>query len=378
MLGSGAAAALLPRPVAAAGGAMVTSQIVLAGGRIWVPATIGGQGPFRFIFDTGAVVSGIAEALATKLGLRGLGNRRLNGIGGVADLDFYEAKRVVYGGGILQDSVAFAGLPYPLGGAGLLAAGLVTTRDSDLDFTNSEWRLYPAGRPNFDGLTRLEGFIESGLGGGSDKLVVNGVLDGQTYRLMVDTGSPSELLLFPTEVRRSRLWDDARPFAPTVLRGIGGTTARLGRKARGGRLTIGDFAFDAPLVSLYDPKDFNQAQARYDGVIGLPLIERLDWSTEVRKKRLWVRANGRPEAPEVYSRSGLWLERKGETISVAVVSPASPAAEAGIRAGDVLAPDTDWTAVRRALGGAAGQQATLNVVTPAGTQARILTLRAYL
>ena len=83
------AAAVSALPVRAAAPApAVTSRIVVSADRIWVPATIGGEGPFRFILDTGAAVSGIAIPLAKRLGLRGIGHVRMNGIGGIADLDF--------------------------------------------------------------------------------------------------------------------------------------------------------------------------------------------------------------------------------------------------------------------------------------------------
>lgn len=370
----GAVAATSAVPARAAKpAATVTSRIIVAPDRIWVPVTIGGQGPFRFILDTGASVSGIAVPLAQKLGLRRIGSVRMNGIGGLTDMQFYEAKDVVYGGGIRQGSAAFGGLDLPLGGGGLLAAGLFTTHDSDLDCGAGEWRVHPQGRDDFSGLSRLPGVIEPG-GRGSARIVLDAVLDGQKYRLLADTGAPGEVLLFSSEVRRSGLWSDDRPFSPTPLQGIGGTSERIGRIVRAGHLAIGEFTFDAPLVRLYDPKDFNRNTLHYDGIVGLAVLQRLDLSTEVRKARLWARRNDRQRPAENYRLSGVWLDRgKDGKISVAVVGTGSPAAAAGLRPGDVLA-ETDWRAVVRALDGPPGSTATLTV----GGTARTLELRRYL
>jgi predicted aspartyl protease len=55
-------------------------------GRIVVPVTINGKGPFRFVVDTGASRSTVSPALARALGLQPQNSLRLNGITGTADV----------------------------------------------------------------------------------------------------------------------------------------------------------------------------------------------------------------------------------------------------------------------------------------------------
>ena len=356
----------------------IVSRIVVEAGRIWTPVMIGDAGPFAFIFDTGASVSAIDPRLAARLGLSRLGRRRMTGIGGAVVVDFYLAKRIVLGDGLRQSSGVFAGIDVA-GSSGLLTAGLFTSADSDLDFVRGEWRLWPTGRPNFDGMTHL-GTIERRHADASDQIVVEAVLDGQRLRLIVDTGAPGELLLFPHVVKRSGLWNDARPFAPERLRGIGGAAGRLGRVVRAQRLDVGPFAFDAPLVWLHDPGD--SVDLRYDGLLGLPVIERLDLSTEVAKGRLWARANGRAKPRENAGQSGMWLDRDGggdgTRARIAAVSPGSPAAEAGLKISDVVVGIDDWRAYIRRFAAPPGTAVGVLVETPGGPVLRTVTLRAYL
>ncbi len=378
LLGSGIA--LLSRPAAAVPDPVaIVGRIELARGRVWLDVTIGGRGPFRFILDTGADVSAIDPALATTLALSRVGHRRMSGIGGVVDLDFYQARDVVFGGGVRQASALFGALITGQGageGAGLLAAGVFTTRDSDLDFARGEWRLYPAGRPDRDGWTRLASSISSPSATSSTKIRVTTALDGSRFDLLADTGAHSDMLLFPGTVRRSGLWDDTRPFAPEALRGIGGTAERIGRVVRARRLEVGPFVFDAPLVRLYDPKDFLPAQ--FDGLLGLSVLERLNLSTDVRAAKLWAQTNDRPKPPERYSYSGLWLDRLPDSrAKIVALSPASPAADAGLARGDVLG-GVEWPQLLRRLGGPPGSVVPITVETPAGPSPRTLTLRAFL
>lgn len=353
----------------------IISRIVVEAKRIWTPVTIGDAGPFAFILDTGASISAIDTALARRLNLSRIGRRRIRGIGGAATFDVYVARNVVLGNGLRQSSSLFAGIDGRTN-AGLLTGTLFTGSDCDLDFVRGEWRLWPTGRPDFAGLTPF-GVIATRDGTPGNEIIVEATLDGRRLRLIVDTGAPGEVLLFPHVVRRTGLWSDTRPFAPQRLRGIGGTTAKLGRTVRATRLSIAGFDFDRPLVGLHDPSD--SLDEAYDGLLGLSVIERLDLSTEVRRSRLWARANGRTKPSEDYGYAGLWLDRLADARArVAVVSPGSPAAEAGLKDGDILTGVEDWRTYLRRFEGLPGEVADVVVAGATGPESRRVILRAYL
>jgi len=95
---AGIAVTSVPWAKLVAQGRVVTLPIELTRDRVTIACMIGGQGPFRFVIDTGGIVSLIELDLAKRLKLRDLGQRRLGMLGGQAMHTIYEARDVVLGG----------------------------------------------------------------------------------------------------------------------------------------------------------------------------------------------------------------------------------------------------------------------------------------
>jgi serine protease Do len=128
-------------------------------------------------------------------------------------------------------------------------------------------------------------------------------------------------------------------------------------------------------VTLSDPEE--RGFRRADGLLGIGLIQRLNLSTDVRASRLWAKRNARPPRPERYGMSGLWLEQRRDDVEIAVISPQSPAADAGLRVGDRLVGGTLQEWIGR-LGGRPGQAIQIPYRRGAETGTATLTLREYL
>ncbi|HEY7810724.1 MAG TPA: aspartyl protease family protein [Allosphingosinicella sp.] len=370
LLGGEALRAQSPKPIVA--------SIALEDRRVWVGVTIGGRPPVLFIFDTGAVVSKIQPSYGRTLGLRKRGPTRLVGMGGEQAFDLYQAEDVVFGGAIRQPKVIFAqpdgDLRLASDAKGLLAAGLLTSVDSELDFEAGEWRVYPGGRGKREGFTALPSRIQGQQNSnGSEMILVDAQIDGRTYRLLADTGAPGQIHLFHEATRLSGFWNGERPYVPIQQGGIGGL-AKPGRMVRAGKVMLGDIAFERPLVTL------SQEVRRHplaDGVLGLGLLELMTLSTDVKGGRLWVNRNGRKPQPERFGMTGLWLEERGGKVTVADVSPLSPAAEAGLAEGDELIGAPLAVALRK-LAGKPGTRVPLRV-RRGGTERDVaLTLRPYI
>lgn len=332
------------------------------GQRVLLPVTLDGQGPYDFVFDTGAVISGIRLDLARTLKLQEVRQVKLGFGGPGRRFPLYAARNVVIGGNIRQAEMAVFGLEGNLlGGQGLLASGMMTTLDADLAFSGMEYRLYPGGRGEREGFTRIGSQFraDENSDNGSPQIVVEAVLDGTPGRFILDTGMPRTIVLFGPAVRRRGLWDDARPHTFQALSGITGMSR--GRIVRGQRLTLGPLTIDRPLVTLRDPELKGPLEV-LDGIIGIDLIQQLDLSTEVAAGALWVRPSGRPAPAERYNRAGVWLgRRKDGRVFVDEVAPGSAAAAAGVQAGDLLDPGREIGESAAPFMGPAGAVVTLNL-----------------
>lgn len=364
----------------APGNRVIVSRIGLVDGRVVMPITIGGKGPYLFLIDTGGATSMIEDELARELKLQVTGTVSARGIGGRAMLGTYMARDVVFGGGARQATVSMAGMAGGFGARvrGALAAGMLTAVDGDLDIEAGQWRVYPDGRPDRSGFVKIEKAIRSNMNDrnrASPRLYGEVAVNGQAFDCLLDTGAPGAISLSYDHGRRLRLWDDARPFAPQGSSGIGGSGG-IGRIVRADHAEFGGVRFERPLVLVRGPQDGSRGQ--HDGIVGLSLLRRFNLSTDVRAKALWVQPHGDTKSvQERYGLSGLWLERKGEEVRVAAVGTGSPAAGAGVAVNDQII-GLDFGAAIAKISGKPGQVVELNVAGASGSRVVKLTLQPFL
>jgi predicted aspartyl protease len=106
-------------------------------GRVVVPVTINGRGPFRFVVDTGANHSTISPGLVRTLGLMPAGEAsiKLDGITGTAQVSFVTIDRLQAGDLSLNDAVLPVVWAPVMGGAdGILGAAGLAERSLTVDF----------------------------------------------------------------------------------------------------------------------------------------------------------------------------------------------------------------------------------------------------
>lgn len=349
-------------------GGPIVAPIQLKDERVLIEARLNGQGPYPFAIDTGAVVSGVEEEIARRLGLPVIRKVRLL----AREFELFKVSELTLGGAVRQADATLFGLKGDLRGAsGLIAAGMVTTFDSTLDFERMEWRVYPGGLIERQGYEKLESWIRVDAGAnGSKRIGLTATLDGKPLKLLVDTGMPRTVVLERDVGRRLGYWDDSRPFAPVASSGIAGLAPRPSRALRGGLLEVGGLKFEAPVVTVQDGPP---PQKDYDGIIGLPVLERMNLSVDSRGGALWVKANGRPDWRERISRTGLWVNAAPGGAKVSVVGTGSPAAAAGLKVGDRIKGES-FGAVLRTL---AADQAPI-ALTVEGRGAVTLTPADYI
>lgn len=316
--------------VARAAGAPIVAAIKVTDRRVSIEAMLNGRGPYTLLMDTGAIVSGVKETVAQALALRKLRDVKLNRL---QTFPLYAVDELLLGGQVRQPGAAMAGFKeFGRDGDGLLAAGLLTAVDSELDFERQQWRLYPAGGVDRSAYVRLKSELrKQGALSGSNLIFAEVEAGGQKLQPLWDTGSPWPLLLDNATGRKLGLWNDTTPYAPLKTKGVVGLSRGVARLVRGPALRVGASSYEPPLVVVAAPEDRDAIN-----ILGLPIIRTQNISVEPAAEALWAARNGLSPTRPGYARSAIWLEADKGVVSVADVGTGSPAAKAGVRAGDVL------------------------------------------
>ncbi len=159
-------------------------------GRVVAPVSVNGQGPFRFIVDTGANRSVVSEELAQRLGLVADGSGEVHSVHGVTIAPLVQVQSLQYG----QLSLGNAAMPILGGGVlagehGLLGVDGMRGRRLRMDFERNCIEIIPsAGARRLRGWASIRGELRFG-----HLVVVRGSINGVRVNLFVDTGSDTTL-----------------------------------------------------------------------------------------------------------------------------------------------------------------------------------------
>jgi serine protease Do len=352
----------------------IVAAIRLNDKRVLIDVLLDDKGPFSFVIDTGAVVSGVRDPVAQQLGLKKLRDVRLNEN---KSFPLYAVDQLVLGGALRQQGAALAGLSETeqmLGGDGLLAAGMVTSLDSELDFDKGQWRIYPAGTPDRTDFTALASELRDAPGAnGSARIFADVKVGDAIVRPVLDTGMPWVLTLTHAVGKRLGLWNDTTPYAPVRLRGIAGPGKSPARLVRAPSLRIGPADYAAPLIVVRPPDAFGD-----DHVLGLPVLRTLNLSIDHAARTVWVKRNSLSSTDSHYGGSGIWVDADGDKVKVAEVGIGSPAAKAGVQPGDVLDGVGALRDAIALLGGPIGSPVALKLRRARDKVGVDFTLAAYL
>lgn len=159
-------------------------------GRLVAPVMVNGQGPFRFIIDTGANRSAISTELAGTLGLVASGSGPVHTIDDVAVAPMVDVSSIEYAG------VSFGATQAPMihgpvlaGEDGLLGVDGMRGRRLILDFQHSCFEISNAGRARpLAGWVRVRGQLRFG-----HLVLIPGDVGGRRINVLIDTGSGSSL-----------------------------------------------------------------------------------------------------------------------------------------------------------------------------------------
>ncbi|MCJ2186956.1 PDZ domain-containing protein [Novosphingobium beihaiensis] len=374
--GGAALAGLVPPQAAWAvsgAGGTIDIPIHLTPGRVLVSCMADGEGPFPFVFDTGGTVGLIDMKLVEALKLKRVGGSRLSLSIGTKVFPIYEVRDLIFGGKVRQPSAVFAGVKnfgFGEGVRGSLAAGVLSSVTGELDYENQIWRIYQDETPDRTGWTRYDkALVKSGNRNGSSFLFADAVLGGTSLRLGLDTGMPSALRIYRKAAEAAGLWKwDSQRWTPTAPGG-------KGRLIRTDVTLAGTVLKDVPVSLVEDV----QWSTFHNGIIGLPVLRLFNMATHAAKDELYLRRNALPAATHLnrYNRAGIWIGREHGGLIAEVVGAGSPAAQAGIKAGDRIL-DADFGDLIERFQGPAGSRVPLRLQTDGAVREVTLTLEDFL
>jgi hypothetical protein len=300
---------------------------------IVVRVSLNGRPPAPFIFDTGGLNVLTPEA-AREAGVAAAGAIDLNGTGeaqATAQLTRVPSYRL--GPAELTDQQFIVSpLPFtfrPDPPVGVIGYELLRRFTVRIDYHRRELTLWSPGTP-----APADSGARTPLHLGGRSMYVDASVGGAKGLFGVDTGDDGSVTLF-APFFKSHAIPVELPAQKVVKGGIGGYSDAL--MTRTSDLAIGPYEIPRPLVVLNYVKTGAFASDRVAGNLGELVFRNLVITFDLPGRALFMKKAPEFGYDQPYFSTGaeIGLGDKG-VIGIAFVNPGSPAADAGLRAGDVV------------------------------------------
>ena len=306
-----------------------------------IPVSVNGAPPASFILDTGASRSPIDQAYAKSLGLTAVSQGRAYGAGGGQAVGLAPDLDLTVGGAthrierapMTRMSTISLRIGQPV--SGVLGYEVLSKYVTEIDYANETVTFHPKSFQPPREAVRLPIRFSGNLPMVNVKLTTP---DGRELagRFLVDTGAGFAVVLTRAFAAKHKIALEGG-IDMSIGIGVGGATQdRIGRLPS---FSVGGFTFERPVVNLSRDTQGVLSKSDFDGLIGGPLLRRFTMFVDYPRKQIALVPNDKLGDPFEFDMSGLLFASADETYTRTVVQsvlPGSPAAAAGIRAGDEL------------------------------------------
>lgn len=315
--------------------ASATVPLALDAGSLLIEAKINGQGPFPFILDTGGHDI-LTPAAAEQLGLKPIGHGISRGAGeGTTGIQYTRVAKVEIGDAEIDDQ-PFVVLPFeyfvtergkapPI--AGLIGLELFERFAVKLDYGQHQMTLAP-----------LDSFEYRDHGSAlpirftDDMPLVAARLDGHPGSFGIDTGNGGDVVVFGNWAGPIGVAQQFKSGLPLISFGVGGQSTAYA--ARGATLDLGGPLVKDFIARLAEDKAGAFSSRSEAGNIGKSILSRFAVTFDYRHEIMALEPLANPEI-QPFGRIGLGASKdKPDSYIVRIVYKDSPAAAAGLAAGD--------------------------------------------
>lgn len=355
----------------------------LLNNHIYLEGRVNGRGPYTLMVDTGGHTL-LSPRVVTEAGLRAMGSAPESGAGAkLSSTGFVPVRTISIGAVEMHDQVAFATGIYTPDIEGIPVDGMVG------------FELLRRLIVRIDYGRKIITFTEPGHVSLSDAGVavpfvfythlpfVRGRIDDIPATFDIDTGSRSELDVTSPAVIRYHLRERYPQGARAVTGwGVGGPSQSY--VVRLHSVTLGAVTVSSPVADLSDATRGSFSDPNFDGNIGSGFLKQFVVTFDYGHQMMYLRRI-EPTPPDVgdFDRSGLWINAAEGGYIVTYVAARSPAAVAGLHAGDVIleidgrpARAEELSNARELLRArAAGTHVPMLVKVKSGSHRVVLTLR---
>jgi hypothetical protein len=330
-----------PPDFAIAGGkSSTTVPFELLNNHIYVEVKLNDKGPFRVLCDTGGA-NIITPELARDLGLKSEGALQGRGVGEKSeDVGLVKMQSLGVGEATLSNQV-FAVFPMGTFSAvegtqvnGLIGYEVFKRFVAKVDYEHHRITLtVPSAFSYKDEGTVVPFHFNAHIP------QVDGAIDGMEGKFDIDTGSRSSLDLLRPFVEKHGLEAKYGAKVEAVTGwGVGGAAKSLVTRAK--VLRLGKVEVKDPITELSLQTKGAFVSPYVAGNVGAGVLKRFNITFDYQHQQLIFEPNANYDKPDVFDRSGMWLNQSGETFEVMDVITGGPAATAGLKTGDkILAID---------------------------------------